>query len=202
MPSIQAARLQGGGTLRRQAKLQAFQYVWAASAIGVAVFGCTRDAHAQAGYGEVHVGIGPTFGAAPSYISSPRGPGAQASAFYGINSTWSVGTVVGMARLFGDDADGAQAGYRFGAFVGPSFNIDVLEIIPYVSLAPGILLAPGDNDVTPALRGAVGLDWRPRRQWAVGIQFEWHAALPQVLDYPTQSVIWLRFSWIVETMRW
>lgn len=202
MPTIHGARLQGGGTRLRQSKLQAFPYVWAALAFVVAVFGAMHDVHAQAGDGEVHVGVGPTFGAAPSYVSSPRGPGVQASAFYGINSTWSVGTVLGVARLIGDDTDAAQAGYRFGAFVGPSFNIDVLEIIPYVSLAPGVLLAPGDNGVTPALRGAVGIDWRPRRQWAVGIQFEWHAALPQVLDYPTQSVIWLRFSWIVETMRW
>jgi hypothetical protein len=202
MLTIHAARLQGGGALRRQAKRHAFPYVWAALVLSVAVFGRTGDVHAQAGDGEVHLGIGPTFGAAPSYVSSPRGPGVQASAFYGINPTWSVGTVVGMARLFGGDADEAQAGYRFGAFVGPSFNIDVLEIIPYVSLAPGVLVTPGDGNVTPALRGAVGLDWRPRRQWAVGLQFEWHAALPQVLDYPTQSVIWLRFSWILETMRW
>ena len=169
-------------------------------AVALVATGAVRDAHAQAGDGEVHLGIGPTFNATPSFASRPSGPGAQLSVFYGLNASWSVGTVVGVAGLYGSDTDDTLNGERFAAFVGPSFNIDVLEIVPYVSLAPGLIAAPGG--LVPAARGAVGIDWRPRRQWAIGIQLEWHAALPRFVEYPSQSVVWLRFSWIVETVRW
>jgi hypothetical protein len=171
--------------------------LWAVAAVTVTA---TGHVHAQAGDGELHFGMGPTFNASPSYVSRPHGPGGQLSALYGLSPTWSLGTVLGLAGLYGGDANEGLQGLRFAAFVGPSFNIDVLEIIPYVSLAPGVVAAPGG--IVPAARAAVGLDWRPRRRWAVGIQFEWHAALPRLVDYPTQSVVWLRFSWIVETLRW
>ena len=192
--------LQGGGTPRHQPLARGCLYAVVPVVIALVATIAVSDAHAQAGDGEVHLGIGPTFNATPSFASRPRGPGAQLSVFYGLNASWSVGTVVGVAGLYGSDTDDTLNGERFGAFVGPSFNIDVLEIVPYVSLAPGLIAAPGG--LVPAARGAVGIDWRPRRQWAIGLQFEWHAALPRLLEYPTQSVVWLRFSWIVETVRW
>lgn len=194
------AAVQGGGTPRLLSSARGYLYaLWSFVATTTSGF-AVSDAHAQAGEGEVHVGAGPTFNASPSFASTPRGPGAQLSAFYGLNPSWSVGAVVGIAGLYGTGRDESRQGARLGAFVGPSFNIDVLEIIPYVSLAPGLIAAPGG--IVPAARGAVGIDWRPRRQWAVGIQLEWHAALPRFTEYPTQSVVWLRFSWIVETVRW
>lgn len=194
------APLQGGGTPRHQPLTRRCLYAVVAVVVALGFTLAVSSAHAQAGDGEVHLGLGPTFNASPSFASRPRGPGAQLSVFYGLNASWSVGTVVGVAGLYGGDIDDDRQGERFGAFVGPSFNFDVLEIIPYVSLAPGLIAAPGG--LAPAARGAVGIDWRPRRQWAIGMQFEWQAALPRFVAYPSQSVVWLRFSWIVDTGRW
>jgi hypothetical protein len=164
--------------------------------------GGVRPAHAQAGKDEIQIAIGPVFAGAPSFASPVRGPGVQASAFWGLTSSWSVGGVANWTALSGTSESGTEiAGSRVGLFAGPAYNIDVITFVPYVSITPGVQYGPPE-DGEPAwhavVRGAVGVDYRRWRHWAVGAQVEWHAALPQVLDYPSESVVWLRLVYVFE----
>jgi hypothetical protein len=155
----------------------------------------SSTANAQASHRELAVGFGPTAVAVPHFGGKARGVGAQLAANYGLTSSWNLASAVSVARISGTLDENDITGRTTSVFVGPSFNVDVLKVIPYVSLMAGWqggrIARVSDNHL--ALRAAIGADWRPRRQWGFGGQIEWHAALPDVTNYPSETVIWLRF---------
>ncbi len=155
----------------------------------------TSDAAAQAGHRELALGIGPTAVAVPHFGGQAAGVGGQFAANYGLSSSWNLATALSLAHITGTLDDTDITGRTTSVFVGPSFNVDVLKVIPFVSLMAGWQggRVADVSDHRVALRAAIGADWRPRRQWGVGGQIEWHAALPDVVEYPSETVLWLRF---------
>lgn len=166
------------------------------------------SAFAQAGEREVAVTASPTWVTVPDFRGDRFGPGLGLSVFYGLSDSWSLGAyTLGVASLTrtpeGDDAERGDPGLLLGVFAGPAFNVDIVRVVPWISLLPGVWLhddrlAPSPN---PALgvRAALGADWRIDRRWAFGGFIAWQAVLPDPLDYPAITSVGLRITRVFET---
>lgn len=159
-----------------------------------------EDAAAQAGEDEVFFTVGPEYAAAPNFRATNRGVGGSLGTFWGFHRLWSLGGHVAFAHHFplrgAEERGGANV---FSAFAGPSFNIDVLTVVPFVSLMPGVYAdggALGDGSVLAGVRGALGFDYRPRRHFSVGSDIAWHVVPVADGGFPGYSVFRIRLSYI------
>lgn len=168
--------------------------------VALALLFSTVDASAQAGEDEVFLTLGLDYASQPDFRSDSRGVGASASAFWGAHRLVAVGGLASWAHHF-PLADGARADARevLGAFAGASFNIDIFEVVPFVSLMPGVM-ADGTSAAF-ALRAALGADWRPRRRWALGADIAWHATVDGGFALPGYAAVRVRFSYVLDTRR-
>ncbi len=157
-------------------------------------------AAAQAGEDEVFLTGGAEFSSAPNFRSENRGVGGSVAAFWGVHELWSIGVQLGYSRHFQlPSSDEGPAGNVFSAFVGPSFNLDVLAVVPFISLMPGVYVdggTLGDADVHWGVRAALGFDYRPSRNFAAGADVAWHMIPPGSSGFPGYSVVRLRCSYI------
>lgn len=91
---------------------------------------------------------------------------------WGLSDFWNLGVHLGGGAGPRTDEDGGFA-WDSHAGVHLSTLIDALEFIPYLTLElRGGLAGFGQGvDLTPYLQasGGLGLDYRPKRSWAVGI---------------------------------
>ncbi|MFT6399348.1 MAG: hypothetical protein ACJAYU_004113 [Bradymonadia bacterium] len=159
-----------------------------------------NEAQAQAGEDEIFLTAGPEFAATPNFRSGNRGVGGSVAAFWGFHELWSVGGQLGYSRHFQlPTAEDGPSGNVFSAFVGPSFNLDVLAVVPFISVMPGLyvdddLLGPGNAHF--GVRGALGFDYRPSRNFAVGADVAWHVVANVWEGFPGYSVVRIRLSYI------
>ena len=147
--------------------------------------------------------LGPTYSAAPDFASPSRGVGFEASAFYGLNTTLSVGLAGGLSHHYPyqlneeERVDGEEIGM---VLAGVGANVDILAVVPYVSFMTGVYFHGGALAEEPGaafgLKGSIGLDYRIVRSWSVGAQVDWHAIAPDLLNYPDFSAFWFRVSYI------
>ena len=88
---------------------------------------------------------------------------------YGINDWWAV--TAGGAWSMHPDQDGAPGHHRVLTGAGVVFNIDAFEWIPYLLLTVGSVHRLDDIGAVHAfgLQVGGGLDWRPKRRFALGI---------------------------------
>ena len=171
-------------------------------AISVAIAGvfAAPDLSAQAGEDEVFLTLGPEYASAPNFRSENRGVGGSVAAFWGFHRLWSVGGHVAYSRHFSlpSSAD-RTSGNVVSAFVGPSFNLDVLSVVPFLSLAPGVYIdggALGPGNAHFGVRGALGFDYRPSRHFAAGADIAWHVIPTESLGFPGYSVLRVRLSYV------
>lgn len=162
-------------------------------------------ANAQAGPRELTLHVGPAYTALPNLRATSRGAGLFGSAHYGVSRWWSVGASAGWAQHFAlprgneDDPSGGIASFS----AGPTFSLDVLRVVPFVSLHPSVQLH--DEVLRPearasfSLRAALGFDVRFRRNWTAGLEADWHAVFPDAAPFPGLSVFWLRVGYVFET---
>jgi hypothetical protein len=177
-----------------------------AATIGLAVLVAPRVGEAQAGQRELVLTAGPTWVTVPDFRGDRFGPALGVAAFYGLSNSWSIGAHATGAWTFTrtDDAGNRRdAGPLVGVFAGPAFNVDIVRVVPWVSLMPGVW-AHGRRiaeTATPALaiRAAVGADWRLNRRWSVGGFVAWEAFASDPLDYPALTSLGIRVSRIFET---
>ena len=154
------------------------------------------DASAQAGEDEVFLTLGAEYAASPNFRATNRGVGGSAAAFWGFHRLWSLGGHAAYAHHFPLRGANERAGADvFSAFAGPSFNIDVLTVVPFVSVMPGIYGESGAN-LRGGVRSALGFDYRPRRHFAVGADVAWHVVPTVDTGFPGYSVFRVRFSYI------
>jgi hypothetical protein len=158
------------------------------------------NANAQAGEDEVFLTAGAEYSTAPNFRSENRGVGGSLAAFWGIHRLWSVGGQVAYSRHFTLPSSATrESGNVFSAFVGPSFNVDVLSVVPFLSLAPGVYAdggALGEGNVHFGVRGALGFDYRPSRHFAAGADIAWHVIPMESLGFPGYSVFRVRLSYV------
>lgn len=162
-------------------------------------------AKAQATQGEWTFSAGPAYSAAPDFRGPARGPALSASAWRGISPVFSLGGGASAAWHYGwttgpDDEDAVPGRLVWSTHAGISANLDVLAIIPFVSLSPAIVagLDPENtSSIHPTLRAALGADYRPRRTFSAGALLEWHARLDDFGNFPHYALFSLRFSWIL-----
>ena len=155
---------------------------------------------AQAGEDEVFLTVGPEYASAPNFRSENRGVGGSVGTFWGFHRLWSVGGHLAYSRHFSlPSASENESANVFSAFVGPSFNLDVLSVVPFVSLAPGVYVdggALGPGDAHFGVRGALGFDYRPSRHFAAGADIAWHVIPAESSGFPGYSVFRVRLSYV------
>ncbi len=146
-----------------------------AVAIGLLGLICTgSDALAQAGDEETALVFGPRFAAAGRPTRAKLAPGLHVGVWHGISLLTSLGASATWDYFL--DRDGADGFQRASLFAGVAFNLDVLVLVPWARIEAGALVnyATGDNEqpqpLQPALRGAIGFDYRPMRNWAFGLE--------------------------------
>lgn len=177
--------------------------------VGVTVLSTlgSRDVSAQAADEEVFVTVGSAYVGYENFGGRLRGIAGSLSAFYGLNSTWSLGAMgrVGWVRPtdVAEPEDGTTGNsVPVSIFAGPAFNVDIVSVVPFVTFMPGVHWSDGalsDDPIDFGVRASMGFDYRWSRFWAVGVEIEWHAVTPNLLDYPVQSVAMIRLSRIFDT---
>lgn len=174
-------------------------------AIGATLCIGAARGHAQAGARELTLHAGPVYTALPNLRATSRGVGFHTGVHYGVSPWWSVGATAGWAHHVslprGESTD--PTGGVASLSLGPTLILDVVRIVPFISLHPALhvhdeVLKPEDR-VSFAIRGALGFDARIRRQWTVGFEADWHGVFPDAGDYPGYSVFWLRLGYVFET---
>jgi hypothetical protein len=153
-----------------------------------------RSGAAQASRQEFALGLGPTMVGVPHFGAGARGFGGQLGLNYGVTRSWNLAAAANLASLRGRVDEVDVRGRTASVFSGVAYNVDVLTVVPYVSLMAGWQGGRlADSRASHfGLRAAIGADYRPSRQWGFGVQIEWHAAFPEVLNYPSETVLWLR----------
>lgn len=103
---------------------------------------------------------------------------------WGIDDFWGLVADASWSHHFGDFADLDVA----LALAGIRYNIDAFQWVPHVDLlVGGALLAPGGGAPAEgdfAIAAALGLDWRPSRAWAIGVEGRYHAFVTRLDTIP------------------
>ena len=112
-------------------------------------------------------------------------PGFAASAAWGLTPAWSVlGGALVAAPIDGDALWGASAGVMWA--------FDVVRVVPFLSAEAAV--SGAGTTVRPALRAAIGADYRPRRRWSVGGELAWWAVIGDPSPFPGLAEVRLRIS--------
>lgn len=157
---------------------------------GLFTLPAARPACAQAGADEVALSVEAGYVQFARFDGIGRGLDAQISASWGLSHGLSLGPQLRLDTVFADPAR-----FVVGAEAPLTYTIDVLAIIPWVSLAPALSI---DTAPTPALHAGVtaslGLDYRPRPDWSVGAAAEWSGFWPEPFGDGARLCATLRFT--------
>lgn len=166
-----------------------------------------REAHALGG-NELQVTVGPGYSGLPDVGEGLDGVGAGLEISYAFTALWRLAAGGFFAHHFAESVPGANPDdppTRYAstsvtaAWVGPQLALDYFTVIPYVSLAPEILVTRGElqedqSELDFALRWTLGFDYRPSRLWSMGFEVNYHSFLRQPLDYPIFITTMFRVS--------
>lgn len=164
-------------------------------------------AHAQVSPSEwlFHGGLG--LAGEPDFTGNARGMAVQGGVVRGLPGAFTLGLEVETLRLFASVADESEedeetprrAWGSHGLYLPFGANVDILAIIPWINLAPGVTFGAQDPDAAPSpvLRLGLGFDYRPRRTWSSGAAVYWTTAGPDWKSLPDRALVVLRFGWIV-----
>ena len=102
---------------------------------------------------------------------------------WGIDDFWALVADASWSHHFGEVADLDVA----LGLAGIRYSIDAFEWVPHLDLLiGGALLAPtgaaAEGDF--AIAAAFGLDWRPTRSWAIGVEGRYHAFVTRLDTIP------------------
>lgn len=163
------------------------------------------DARAQAGPSEWSVVSGVGVAAFDGMPPDAMAPLVTGQVMYGVTDTVSLGAQLYAGPSFRlgtlDDATEGRTGIAAGAFAGVGINLDVTRIVPFGSVMAGVWTFGGATDlpaVLPALRIAIGADWRPVRGWAFGAQVEAHVAPTRIDALPSATLLVFRLNRIFD----
>lgn len=160
-----------------------------------------QTASAQAGRDELTLTLSPEWAAAPNFRAANRGVGGSASVFWGPHDWVSFGVRAGGHHLIPtrDSLRSDRPSDVFSAFAGTALIIDALQVVPFVTVMPGVITGAPCDPPGPrfAVRASLGLDFRPRRRWSFGAEIAWHGVAGQS-GFPGYSVFAFRASHIVE----
>ncbi|MFT5433673.1 MAG: opacity protein-like surface antigen, partial [Myxococcota bacterium] len=128
---------------------------------------------AQAGGGEHMVTIRPEY-----TYSTAHGAGLSLGYQWGIDDFWNLWIETGWANIAEQFPERAKPVLTllYGN-AGIVFNIDAFEWVPYLVTSFGATAAlpsEGDNTAVFTMAAGGGLDYRPAREWAVGLFVHYH----------------------------
>jgi hypothetical protein len=134
-------------------------------------------------------GIGPVYGSKFSRAEKD-GLGFQAYCDLGLSDVLSLTAGVGYTEHFVGEGS-AYSLTNLG--VGVLYNIDVLVVVPFLSLRMGWMYrSPDRGDEVPLLSGlglsvAVGFDYLLTENFTVGFAAEYHGMLTDFQDFPAYA---------------
>ena len=157
---------------------------------------------------ELQLTVGPGYSALPEIGDGMNGIGGGIEVSYSFTAFWSVvsGGFTGFHfqhQVDAEDPDDEPEIFEdttvTAIWLGPRFSLDVFSVIPFVSLAPELLLTSGElqpeqEELDFGLRWTLGFDYRPARNWSLGFEVNYHSFLEQPLDYPVFITTMFRFS--------
>ncbi len=154
---------------------------------------------------EWSIGAGPALASLPNHENGTIGLGASAFVRYAFTDALrgAVGLVVAhhLAAPAMDDHPDAPAFTLFIPRVGVVYAIDILDLIPYLTLDATAYFADAaffpDADRTMAFGMAVGLglDYRGWRAFSIGGEVAYHALLSDLAEYPAYLTFGLHATW-------
>ena len=118
----------------------------------------------------------------PEYSwSGAHGAGISAGYQWGIDDWWNLWAEVGWVNVAEQFPDRAKPVYHeVYSNAGVVFNIDAFEWVPYLVLsfgAAGAIPSEGESTAVFRLAAGGGLDYRPTRNWGVGLFAHYHVSL-------------------------
>jgi hypothetical protein len=159
-------------------------------------------APARGGERELQLTLGPGYSSLAEVGDGLDGLGGGGEVSYGLSSFWSLaaGSFIGFHFAETLDETTYDATRVINVWVGPRFNLDVFVIIPFISLAPELLFADGvlaedREELDFGLRWTVGFDYRPKRNWSLGLEVNYHSFLDEPLNYPVYVTTLFRLSY-------
>ena len=78
---------------------------------------------------------------------------------------------------------------------GMTYTIDALEWVPWLGLQAGLFVGSHGETFDQGLAAGLGLDYRPRRNWSVGVEAWYHAMFDRFENFPAMLTVGLRGSW-------
>lgn len=165
-------------------------------------------AAAGASGNELQITVGPGYATLPDVGEGLDGVGGGIEVSYAFNAFWSLAAGGFFGRHFEDvvEPDDPEDEPKIfsdttviNVWLGPKYALDVFTVIPYLSLAPEVLVTDGElqddqSEVDFGLRWTLGFDYRPTRTWSVGFEANYHSFLRQPLDYPIYITTMVRVS--------
>ncbi|MCA9563306.1 MAG: outer membrane beta-barrel protein, partial [Myxococcales bacterium] len=169
----------------------------------------TLPSPALAGGNELQLTVGPGYASIPDISEGLDGVGATVDLTYRFDEFWAVSLGGHFSHHFGEVVPGEEEDDPPEVFedtniatvwIGPRFSLDYFVLVPYVSIAPELIVTSGelleDQEETDfGLRFSVGFDYRPERHYSVGFEANYHSFLREPLVYPVLITTTFRFSY-------
>jgi len=166
-------------------------------------------ASTRASENELQVTAGAGYSALPPVGEGLDGVGGGAEATYHITPLWGLSLGGFFGHHFGDTIPATgddeeptvyEATNVTSLWLGPRLSLDYFVVIPYISLAPELLLTNGElqdeqSELEFALRWTLGFDYRPQREWSVGIEASYHSFITDPIAFPVYISTLFRVSW-------
>lgn len=167
--------------------------------IGLLVLVTTNVAHA--GGNELQVTIGPGYSSLPDFGEGLDGVGGGGELTYLFDGFWSVAAGAHFAHHFGETLEDTTFVDTnvLNVWLGPKFNLDYFVVIPFISLAPELILTDGElaeeqEELDFGIRWTFGFDYRPVRNWSAGFEVNYHSFIAAPINYPVYITTLFRLS--------
>jgi hypothetical protein len=172
--------------------------------LGLSIVLGAREADAQTGDNEIALTVEPDFIVATG-DDAAYGAGVQGIVSWGFHPLWNLFGLVDYGHLFVPDEDGSDQNLS-SLMAGVGVNLDVVTLVPWGRIGIGgrydsRLKVLDGAPLDAAVMLEVGLDYRKRRNWAVGFSIQARSAFRPDFRPVDRVRIGLRFSWIRETDR-
>lgn len=152
------------------------KFVLAVLAVAACAVAMTLSTRAQAFERQWHAGVDLGYAALSWDDSLRSGFGAGVHGAYGLTDSFNLMLELGASSHPISEQSAWVLALNTG--VGVAYTLDIVSWVPYIGLLVGGYHFSGanaeKNDFRLGFQGALGIDYRPSRNWAVGMQLRYH----------------------------
>jgi len=137
--------------------------------------------------------VGPRYAGVFATDEDAHGVGLSLGYRYGLSDFFTLLVDGGYAIL------PAEVEHLAFVRVGATYTIDALEWVPWLGLAVGGYVAPDpDTRLDGGASVGLGVDYRPQREWSVGLDAWYHALFRQLEEVPAVLTVGVNLTWYLD----